>query len=782
MGEVYRAKDTRLGRDVAIKILPKEMSTDPARKQRFEREAKIISRLNHPNICVLHDIGHQDGIDYLVMECVEGETVAKRMKKGPLPLAQILEWAIQISEALDQAHRQGITHRDLKPGNIMLTTDSRAKVLDFGLAKQLVETEGTFAMHEETTLELATEYGSRLGTCAYMSPEQALGKQVDSRTDLFSFGTTLYEMATRKRPFEGRTSIELCDAILHREPIPPKQLYGSIPDKLQEIILKCLEKKLNLRYQSAAEIGADLRRMQRDSDSRQGYSGPRQMLPVGPRRNITKRTIGAVVTLFLVLGITLWIRHVVGTPAAAPGEIHSLAVLPLKNLSADSSQEYFADGTTLDLITTLTKIGNLSVISWTSVRGYKNTTKRLPEIAKELNADAVIDGSVQRIGDRVKITIELTRARGDRSLWAQSYDRELRDILRVQEEVAGTIAREVRVALTPQDHARLSETRSVDPEAYLLYTQGRSFMQRWTPETYRDARESFHQAIQKDPNYALAYAGLAETYLMGDNLDPKVSVPLARAAAAKALALDDTVSDAHVATAQLKCVEDWDWNGAEREFKRAIELNPGDTLAHHLYSHLLMTMGRNEESFKESELYLRLDPLSPAAYDHLGFLYLAMGQYEAAVDAYRKTQLLDPKWESSHQWLGDAYRLRGMSQQALSEYEQALVVNKTGPESVEALRRAFEKGGWKGYWGKSLEGLLEEPNREYISPYSIAVLYARLGDKQNAFRYLDKAYANHDDSLPRLKIDRDFDLLQDDPRYVALLKKMGLPLSSKTTA
>src|SRR5215470_17220863 len=270
MGEVYRAKDTRLGRDVAIKILPKEMSTDPARKQRFDREAKIISRLNHPNICVLHDIGHQDGIDYLVMECVEGETVAKRMKKGPLPLEQILEWAIQISEALDQAHRQGITHRDLKPGNIMLTTDSRAKVLDFGLAKQLVETDGAFAMHEGTTLELATEYGSHLGTCAYMSPEQALGKQVDSRTDLFSFGTTLYEMATRKRPFEGSTSIELCDAILHREPIPPKQLYGSIPDKLQEIILKCLEKKLNLRYQSAAEIGADLRRMQRDSDSRQG--------------------------------------------------------------------------------------------------------------------------------------------------------------------------------------------------------------------------------------------------------------------------------------------------------------------------------------------------------------------------------------------------------------------------------------------------------------------------------------------------------------------------------
>lgn len=784
MGEVYRARDTRLGRDVAIKILPKEMSTDPARKQRFEREAKIISGLNHPNICVLHDIGHQDGIDYLVMECVEGETLAKRMTKGPLPLEQVLECAIQISDALDQAHRKGITHRDLKPGNIMLTTDGRAKVLDFGLAKQLVETEGTFAMDEGTTLEFATEYGTPLGTYAYMSPEQVLGKQVDSRTDLFSFGTTLYEMATRKRPFEGRTSIELCDAILNREPIPPKQLYRSIPDKLQEIILKCLEKKLNLRYQSSAEIGADLRRMQRDSDSRQGHPGIQQNLPsVDSSRNLTKRAIAAVIALFLVLGITLWLRHVVGTPAAsAPPGIHSLAVLPLKNLSADPSQEYFAEGTTLDLITTLTKIDNLSVISWTSVRGYKNTTKRLPEIAKELNADAIIDGSVERSGDRVKITIELIQAHGDHSLWAQSYDRELRDILRLQEEVAGTIAREVRVALTPEDRARLSGTRPVDPEAYVLYTQGRSLMQRWTPETWRAARASFQQAIQKDPNYALAYAGLAETYLTGDSLDPKVSVPLARTAAAKALALDDTVSDAHVATAQLKYVEDWDWTGAEREFKRAIELNPGDTLAHHLYSHLLVTMGRNQESLKESELYVRLDPLSPAAYDHLGFQYLAMGQYEAAVEAYRKPQFLDPRWESSHQWLGSAYRLQGRSQEALSEYERALVADKAAPETVQALRRAFEKGGWKGYWHKSLDGLLEKSNREYVSPYFIAILYARLGDKQNAFRYLDKAFANHDYGLTTIKIDRDLDLLHDDSRYVNLLKKMGLPVSSNDMA
>jgi len=777
MGEVYRSKDTRLGREVAIKILPQEMAADPARKRRFEREAKIISGLNHPNICVLHDIGHQDGIDYLVMEYVEGETLANRLLNGPLPLPQILQYAIQISDALESAHRKGITHRDLKPGNIMLTTDGHVKVLDFGLAKQLAGLEDTVVTVGGSTREFHTECGTPLGTYAYMSPEQALGKQVDFRADLFSFGTTLYQMATGKLPFEGKTSVELCDAILHREPIPPRKLNGKIPEKLQAIIQKCLEKDLGLRYQSAAEIGADLRRIRRDGDSRLVYIESRRNFLIS-RSSV--KVLAMVFVLVLGIGVCTWILHVASSPSAGgPPQIHSLAVLPLKNLSADSSQDYFADGTTLDLITTLTKIGNLNVISWTSVRGYRNTTKSLAEIAKELNTDAVIDGSVQRSGDHVKIAIELIEVRGDHSLWAQSYDRELRDILRLQEEVANTIAREIRVALTPQDRARLSGTRPVDPEAYLLYSQGRSLLQRWTPESYRAARESFQQSIQKDPSYAPAYAGLAETYLTGDYLDPEITVPLARAAAARALALDDTVSDAHVATAQLMYREDWDWKGAEKEFKRAIELNPGDTLAHHLYSHLLMTMGRDQESLRESELYVRLDPLSPAAYDHLGFQYLGMGQYQAAIEAYRKPQLLDPTWESSLPWLGDAYRLSGRSQEALAEYQRALVVRKSPPETVSALQRAFEQGGWKSYWNRILLSELKDSSRGYVSPYTIAVLYARLGDKQNAFRYLDEAYAKRDASLTSVKFDPDLDLLHADPHYAALLRKMGLNDLSK---
>jgi adenylate cyclase len=323
---------------------------------------------------------------------------------------------------------------------------------------------------------------------------------------------------------------------------------------------------------------------------------------------------------------------------------------------------------------------------------------------------------------------------------------------------------------------RLSGARPVNPEAYLLYMRGRSDLQRWTKDTWRAARQSFQQAIEKDPSYALAYAGLAETYITGDtSLDPKISIPLAQAAAAKALALDDSVGDAHVASAQVKYKEDWDWDGAEREFKRAIDLNPGDTLAHHLYSHLLLTMGRNQESLKESELYVRLDPVSPAAYDHLGFHYAADGRFELAIAAYRKLPLLDPTWESSHQWLGDAYRLQGMSEEALVEYERAMAVEKTSAEFVRTLRKAFEKEGWKGYWEKTLSAQLEKSRHEYVSPYSIASFYVRLGDKENAFGYLEKAYANHDDALTQLKDDRDYDALRGDPRYARLLRRMGLP-------
>jgi TolB-like protein/Tfp pilus assembly protein PilF len=764
MGVVYRARDEQLDRDVALKVLPSGTLSDEPSRRHFRNEAMALAKLNHPNIETVYEFGTQDGMDFLVMEYVPGNTLADRLARGTLPEKEVVALGMQIAAALEEAHERGIVHRDLKPANIALTGKGRAKILDFGLAQLLQPM-------EQGSTETLTDSQAAAGTLPYMPPEQLSGERVDGRADLYTIGAVLYEMATGRRAFPERQTPRLIDAILHQPPVAPRTLTSRLSPELETVILKCLDKDPDRRYQSAKELLVDLRRLPSS-----GHTMPLPSFSVWGR--VTK-LIGYGVPALLVLaaGLTAmnvggWRDRLLGRTRTA--QIRSIAVLPLGNLSGDPREDYFADGVTEALITELAQIGGLRVISRTSIMVYKGAKKPLPQIARELHVDAVVDGSVQRSGDKVRINAELIEASTDRHLWAKSYERDLRDILTLQSAVAKAIVDEVQIKLTPEEQARLAKSRQVNPEALEAYLAGRFFWNKRTAEGLEKSIAYFQHAITKDPEYALAYAGLADAYHLLPALT-SVSVsdafPKARTAALKALAIDESLAEAHSALANIKEDYDWDWKGAEGEYKRAIELTPGQAFAHTWYSNLLLELGRFPEALVEAKTAQQLDPLSVFANDNLSGILFYVGEYDQAAEQCRKTLSIDPMSPQAHRHLAQIYTQRQLYAEAVSELKRAIELSAGGTETLAELGYVFAISGKKREAQQILVTLESGDDR---SPYSLAIVYTGLRENEKALESLKEAVNRRSPSVVHLKISPLFQELRRDRRFQELQIYIGL--------
>jgi serine/threonine protein kinase/Tfp pilus assembly protein PilF len=760
MGVVYKAEDTKLKRMVALKLLPAELVHVPEVNERFRREAQAAAALDHPNICTVHEFDEAEEKPFISMAYIEGQSLKEMIESGPLDLEEALRIAEQVAEGLQEAHKKGIVHRDIKSGNIIVTDSGRAKIMDFGLARTAERT-------------LLTKEGSTMGTVAYMSPEQTQGEKVDQRTDIWSFGVVLYELLTGKLPFRGEHEQAVVYSILKEKPKSATSIKPDIPTSIEQVVSKALEKDSDKRYQKIDELIDDLK-------SISAGIVPEEIRVRIKKEKLRKRKKAilyggatGLVTAAVVLALLLFTG-----PAEA---IDSIAVLPLENLTGDLEQQYFVDGVTDELIGQLSQISALRVISRQSVMRYRESDKLLSEIARELNVDALVEGTVYQVGDNISIKLQLfDPIPEERSLWTQRYDRPKTDVLVMYGEMAGAIADNIGVKLTADETSRFADARQVNPQAYEAYLKGMSHIYKLTPPEIDAALHYFEKALEADPDYALAYAGISLVWGARQQVglvSPSESTPKAKEAAQRALELDDTLPEVHYQWAGIRTWIDWDWEGGEQAYKRALELKPNFPEALVYYSNLLCYMGRMDEALAMAERAMQLDPLNSIILTISGSVYEYLRRYDDIIELANKALQTSPNDPIGHNMRWGAYYMKGMYEESL-ESAKAFFTGLGLTPIAEAMAQGYEGNGYSGAMTSAAETMEAFAKQTYISPYIIAVIYAFAGDEEKAIKWLETAYEMRDPMMPYMGYFA-FDLVNDDPRYQDLLRRMNLEPAGK---
>lgn len=740
MGEVYLAQDTQLDRTVALKILPADFAKSPERMRRFLQEARAASALNHPNAAHIYEIGEAEETAFIAMEYVEGETLGKKIISGRLSNEDIADIGMQVADCLDEAHSKGIVHRDIKPSNIMITARGQVKVLDFGLAKVLRSADESLS--SDLATQVKTVPGVVMGTVQYMSPEQALGREIDRRSDIFSLGAVLYAMATGRAPFTGSSISETIDRILHSQPEAMARFNYELSPELERIVRKCIEKDKDRRYQTARDLLNDLKSLRRAS---------------GARRAVTARASSR--------------------RARSSRAIDSLAVMPLVNASADTSMDYLSDGITESIINALSQLPKLRVVARSTVFRYKGREVDAKEVGRELDVRAVLTGRVRHLGERLMIGTELIDVDTDAHLWGEHYNRKLSDIFEVQEEIAREISDKLRVRLTGKERKQLAKRHTDDAEAYKLYLKGRFQWNKRTRESLKKGIDYFQWAIEKDSNYALAFTGLADCYNSLSRfgwLSPDEAMPKARQAAQRALEIDGNLAEAHNSRAFVAENYEWVWSIAEREYRRAIELNPNYATAHQWYGEYLATAGRFDEGLEQLKLAEQLDPLSLVINSDLGLPYFFARQYDLAEEQWKKTVELDPDFWLAHYALALVYEQKGMYAEAIAEARKALNLFGDSHWVLGGLGHIYAVSGQRDEAHQILDELKERSKECYVSPFDLALICTGLDEKIEALLWLEKAYEERNQWLTWLKIDPRLDSLRSDERFIELVRRVGL--------